>query len=27
MPAWKAILDEDERWNLVNFIKSLAESI
>ena len=24
MPAWKAILDEDERWNLVNYIKTLA---
>jgi mono/diheme cytochrome c family protein len=23
MPAWKSILDEDQRWNLVNFIKSL----
>lgn len=26
MPAWKAILDDDERWNLVNYIRSLKES-
>lgn len=25
MPAWKAILHEDERWNLVNYIRSLKE--
>ena len=24
MPGWKAILDDNERWNLVNYIKSLA---
>ena len=26
MPAWKAILDDDERWNLVNYIRSLKET-
>lgn len=25
MPKWEAILSEDERWNLVNFINTLGE--
>jgi mono/diheme cytochrome c family protein len=25
MPAWNGIVDDDERWNLVNYIRSLKE--
>ena len=26
MPAWKAILDEDERWNVVNYLRSFVSN-
>jgi mono/diheme cytochrome c family protein len=25
MPAWNGIVDDDERWSLVNYIRSLKE--
>lgn len=26
MPAWEAVLDEDERWNVVNYLRSFVSN-